>query len=89
MPTLYVTYITLDASDSDRRIAAIGGPDFYHASDDVIRNIQDERHIYYTLVGTNAARIEVGRHPVSGCLFLQTQGDDYPYNSLVQLPACG
>ena len=88
MATLKVTCITRDSADVDRRIDAIGGDGFHHLIDDAIRYLQTGVHLYYTLVGGNVALLEVKQHPVSGRLFLQTQGDNYPYNNLLHLPAC-
>lgn len=88
MATLRVDCITRDSLDLDQRIDAIGGEGFYDLIDTAIFNIQNNVHIYYTMVAGNVALIEVRRHPVSGRLFLQTAADNFPDNNLLRLPEC-
>jgi hypothetical protein len=86
--TLQVKCITRDNADLDQRIDAIGGDGFYRLIDDAISDIQNNIHIYYTLVNGQVAILVVKKHPVSGRLFLQTIADNYPHNNLLSLPEC-
>ena len=88
MATLKVRCIRRDGEDLDRRIDGIGGDGFYHVIENAIWNIQSNVHLYYTMVDGEVALLEVGKHPLTGRLFLQTAGDDYPDNNLLHLPEC-
>lgn len=83
-----VTCIRRDGTDQDRRIDALGGPEFHDTIDNVIRFIQAGTHRFWTSVNGASVWIVVRRHPTSGLLYLATENDGYPPNNLLSLPEC-
>lgn len=82
-----------DNADSDRRIQGIGGLNadgtrWYLPIDDAIRHIQSGTYAFYVAVRGHRVNVIVARHPTSGRLYLTTEGDGFPPNNLLSLPAC-
>lgn len=88
MANYQVTCIRRDGSDADRRIDRLGGQDWNDTIDSVIQFIQSGGHRFWTAADGKSVWVEVRQHPVSGRLFLQTEGDNYPNNNLLKLPEC-
>ncbi|MGB5077288.1 MAG: hypothetical protein WBO17_07410 [Sphingorhabdus sp.] len=83
-----VTCIKSDMANEDRRIACLGGRGWIKTADMVILEIQLGLHDYWTLADGVKTAVVVARHPRSMCKYLQTQGDEFPSNRLLDLIDC-
>lgn len=88
MADYQVTCIRRDGSDQDRRIDALGGPDWFDSIDNVIEFIRTGAHRFWTTAGGQPVWVVVRQHPTSRRLYLATESDGYPPNNLLSLPEC-
>jgi len=83
-----VTCIRRDGSDPDRRIDALGGPDFATSPIDDVINWIDNGHAFFVQVGNDRAYLEVLTHPRSRRRYLRTVPDGLYDNNLYSLGNC-
>ncbi|TSB01598.1 DUF3892 domain-containing protein [Sphingorhabdus contaminans] len=83
-----VTCIRSDPEDNDRRIARLGGPGWIKPIEEVISEIENEQHVYWTQVYDLRTEVMVRRHPESNRTYLATVRDIYPHNHLLSLIDC-
>jgi hypothetical protein len=87
MADCQITCTTKDGPDSDRRIDALGGPQFPKAPiDKVIALIEAGKDRFWTVADGKSVWIE--KKERNGAKYLTTQGDGYPPNNLLKLPDC-
>jgi len=87
MADYQITCTKKDGPDSDRRIDALGGPQFPTTPiDQVIRLIEARTHRFWTVASGKSVWIEVKER--NGRKYLTTEGDSYPPNNLLKLKDC-
>lgn len=88
MADYQITCTKKDGADADRRIDALGGPNFKTSPiDDVIRWI-DGGHTFWVSVRGRRTEVITAVHHTTRRRYLTTQGDSFPPNNLEALPNC-
>ncbi len=89
MYTYYATCHTPDNIDLDRRIQGLGGPVMGWLAIDVIIDMINQGHKFYTRppYGTGQLII-VATHPRTGRRYLKTVADGVEPNNILSLPRC-
>lgn len=89
MADYQVACIRRDGNDTDRRIDALGGPNWNTASiDDVIHWIENGHSFHVNTGGLAKAYLEVKVHPTSRRKYVRTIPDGLYDNNLYSLPEC-
>lgn len=88
MPTYQITHTRPDGYDADRRIDGFLINGQYYTIDQVIAWIRDHAHRFFVSVAGRSVWVELKYHHSSHRPYLTTQGDSFPPNNLLNLPAC-
>lgn len=89
MYTYYASCHTPDNFDLDRRIQGLGGPVMGWLGIDVIINMIDQGHRFYTQPAFGTGQLIITAvHPRSRKRYLKTVADGVEPNNILSLPRC-
>ncbi len=83
-----ITHVRPDGKDHDRRIDAVKIGNGLFPIDQVIAWIRSGEHRFLVSVQGRSVWVIARQHPTSFRWYLTTEGDGFPPNNLLSLPAC-